>query len=105
MRRERDGAPQSILAETEEALIGFFTEGLRFEMQAGHMERAIANLQVALEYSCFAPAIPVGMLTKQLTEQILSVALVGMCSDCCNRTCYVCECVCYACGWADHASN
>ena len=60
MRRERDGAPQSILAETEEALIGFFIEGLRFEMQAGHMERAIANLQASLEYSCFEPAIPVG---------------------------------------------
>ena len=61
MRRRRDGAPPHIIAETQEALVGFFVEGCRFEMQAGHMERAIASIQAALEYTCFAPSIPVGM--------------------------------------------
>ncbi|DBA66769.1 TPA: hypothetical protein ACH3X2_001915 [Trebouxia sp. C0005] len=60
VRRAREGAPASILAETEDALIGFFTEGCRFEMQAGHMERAVASIQAALENTCFAPSIPVG---------------------------------------------
>ena len=60
-RRERDGAPISIMAETEQALVGFFVEGCRFEMQAGHMERGIACIQAALEYTCFQPSIPVGM--------------------------------------------
>ncbi len=61
-RRERAGAPDSILADVEEALVGFFIEGCRFEMQAGYMERAVASIQAALEYTCFAPSIPVGML-------------------------------------------
>ncbi|DBB01993.1 TPA: hypothetical protein ACH3X1_000578 [Trebouxia sp. C0004] len=60
MRRSHKGAPASILAETEDALVGFFIEGCRFEMQAGHMERAVASIQAALENSCFAPSIPVG---------------------------------------------
>ena len=62
-RRERDGAPTSIMADTEQALVGFFVEGCRFEMQAGHMERGIACIQAALEYTCFPPSIPVGMLS------------------------------------------
>ncbi len=61
-RRSREGASASILAETEDALVGFFIEGCRFEMQAGHMERAVASIQAALENTCFAPSIPVGML-------------------------------------------
>ncbi|DBB14987.1 hypothetical protein WJX82_009217 [Trebouxia sp. C0006] len=59
-RRSREGASASILAETEDALVGFFIEGCRFEMQAGHMERAVASIQAALENTCFAPSIPVG---------------------------------------------
>ena len=62
-RRTCEGAPASILAETEDALVGFFIEGCRFEMQAGHMERAVASIQAALENTCFAPSIPVGMLS------------------------------------------
>ena len=60
VRREHDGAAQGIIAETEEALLAFFIEGCRFEMQTGHVERAVASIQTALEYSCFAPAVPVG---------------------------------------------
>lgn len=62
VRRVLEGAPPSIVAETEEAVVGFFIEGCRFEMQSGHTERAIASIQAALEYACFAPSFPVGML-------------------------------------------
>ena len=57
-----EGAPASVVKETEEAVVAFFIEGCRFEMQSGHTERAIASIQAALEYACFAPSFPVGML-------------------------------------------
>ncbi|KAL3135501.1 hypothetical protein ABBQ38_005981 [Trebouxia sp. C0009 RCD-2024] len=60
VRRVLEGAPPSVVAETEEAVVAFFIEGCRFEMQSGHMERAIASIQAALEYACFAPSFPVG---------------------------------------------
>ena len=53
-------APQAVVAETEEAMVAFFIEGCRFDMQAGLTERAVASIQAALEYCCFAPGIPVG---------------------------------------------
>ena len=61
-RRVLEGAPASVVMESEEAIVGFFVEGCRFGMQSGHMERAIASIQAALEYACFAPSFPVGML-------------------------------------------
>ena len=61
VRRVIEGAPASIVAEAEEAIVAFFVEGRRFEMQSGHTERAIASIQAALEYACFAPSFPVGM--------------------------------------------
>ena len=61
-RRMLEGAPASVVKETEEAVVAFFIEGCRFEMQSGHTERAIASIQAALEYACFAPSFPVGML-------------------------------------------
>ena len=82
MRRTREGAPASILSETEDALVGFFIEGCRFEMQAGHMERAVASIQAALEYTCFAPSIPVGMLSY-VVQLMLCCAVL-----CCAVLCY-----------------
>ncbi len=92
MRRTREGAPASILAETEDALVWFFTEGCRFEMQAGHMERAVASIQAALEYACFAPSIPVGMLScvvqLMLGSHLLRCAVLScLCSSCYGAAC------------------
>ena len=61
-RRVLEGAPASVVMESEEAIVAFFIEGCRFEMQSGHTERAIASIQAALEYACLAPSFPVGML-------------------------------------------
>ena len=87
-RRTREGAPASILAETEDALVGFFIEGCRFEMQAGHMERAVASIQAALENTCFAPSIPVGMLSCAVQLMLCSHLLH------CNMLC--CAVLCCA---------
>lgn len=62
VRRVLEGAPPSVVAETEEAVVAFFIEGCRFDLQSGHTERAVASIQAALEYACFAPSFPVGML-------------------------------------------
>ena len=60
LRRVQANAPQSVVEETEEAIVAFFVEGCRFDLQAGYTERAVASVQAALEYCCFAPSIPVG---------------------------------------------
>ncbi len=91
MRRTREGAPASILAETENALVGFFIEGCRFEMQAGHMERAVASIQAALENTCFAPSIPVGMLSCAI---MLCGHLLQYVTPCCAVPC--CAMLCHA---------
>ena len=93
-RRSREGASASILAETEDALVGFFIEGCRFEMQAGHMERAVASIQAALENTCFAPSIPVGMLccAAVLCCAVLSCAVLCCAVLCCAVLCCVVPC-------------
>ena len=81
-RRVLEGAPASVVMEAEEAVVAFFIEGCRFEMQSGHTERAIASIQAALEYACFAPSFPVGMLCL-----------------CCDLLCYAvlcCAVLCHA---------
>ena len=85
-RRTREGAPASIIAETEDALVGFFIEGCRFEMQAGHMERAVASIQAALENTCLAPSIPVGMLSC-VVQLILGSHLLCCAVPCCAVVC------------------
>ena len=97
-RRTREGAPASILAETEDALVGFFIEGCRFEMQAGHMERAVASIQAALEITCFAPSIPVGMLScvvqLMLCSHLLHCFMLCYAVPCCAVLC--CPTLCCA---------
>ena len=99
MRRTREGAPASILAETENALVGFFIEGCRFEIQAGHMERAVASIQAALENTCFAPSIPVGMLScaimlcGHLLQYFMPCCAVPCCAvPCCAMLCCAVPC-------------
>lgn len=86
LKRAQGQAPTAVIAETEDAMVAVFIEGCRFDMQAGFSERAVASIQAALEYSCFAPAIPVGMpgthhtcFTSFQLEFLLHV-MVG-CSD------------------------
>lgn len=67
LKRVQAQAPQSVVEETETAIVAFFIEGCRFDMQAGFTERAVASIQAALEYGCFAPSIPVGVLATLLT--------------------------------------
>ena len=87
-RRVLEGAPASIVMESEEAIVGFFIEGCRFEMQSGHTERAVASIQAALEYACFAPSFPVGMLC-------LCVTCCAM--QCCALPCWAMPCCAMAC--------
>jgi len=100
-RRTREGAPASILAETEDALVGFFIEGCRFEMQAGHMERAVASIQAALENTCFAPSIPVGMLScvvqLMLCSHLLHCFMLCYAVLCCPMLCCVVLCCAVLC--------
>ena len=75
-RRVLQGAPAGVITESEEAIVAFFVEGCRFEMQSGHTERAIASIQAALEYACFAPSFPVGMLCFVLCCAVLCYAIL-----------------------------
>ena len=62
-RRVREGAPQTIVQEAEEALAGLLIDSSHFRLQSGYTEAAVAQLQATLEFACNPldlPMLPTG---------------------------------------------
>ena len=55
MRRRADDAPEDIVMGAEADLVGAFVDLVRFELQSGHAEVAVARIQGSLELNFFSP--------------------------------------------------
>ena len=55
VRRRADDAPEDIVMGAEADLVGAFVDLVRFELQSGHAEVAVARIQGSLELNFFSP--------------------------------------------------
>jgi hypothetical protein len=51
------GAPPADMAALERHLVALLCDATAADLASGHTELAVARLQAALEYNCFAPPI------------------------------------------------
>lgn len=66
LRRRKESAPADVIEEAESNLVAFLLDAIRFDMQSGFTEEAVARIQAVLEFNLFAPELPVGKHSRGL---------------------------------------